>query len=320
MSDLQSQINQLQSRIRMLEMTLKNARSGAQRITIAKTLAQACLQLEKLLLSQTKPVSISTKPQPQPQGLVRALCIGINYTGTSYELYGCINDATNIATQLRSFFPTVDDVRLLTDTSETKPTKANILAGIDWLVRGLVPGQNIVFHYSGHGGRVRDRNGDEASGLDSCIYALGMQTITDDEIRSALATRIPAGCKCLVLLDSCHSGSAVDLRYRWQAPTADRLTYSEVSAYSKTNGSVLFVSGCRDTEYAMDTVGKDDRPCGAMTMALLDTWRTYGPGIKLKYLLWDIRKYLKENGYSQIPQMETGKFEDMNTVWDLGRA
>jgi hypothetical protein len=147
-----------------------------------------------------------------------------------------------------------------------------------------------------------------------------METITDDELRTALAAKIPAGSKCLVLLDCCHSGTAVDLRYRWQTPASGQLTYTEVPAYPKTPGSVIFLSGCRDTEYAMDTVGKDDRPCGAMTMALLDTWRTYGAGIKLKYLLWDVRKYLKDNGYSQVPQLETGLFQDMNTVWNLGSA
>jgi hypothetical protein len=42
--------------------------------------------------------------------------------------------------------------------------------------------------------------------------------------------------------------------------------------------------------------------------------------LKLKYVLWDIRKYLKDNGYSQVPQLETGLFQDMNAVWDLGVA
>jgi hypothetical protein len=266
-------------------------------------------------------VAPAPAPAPAPfQGLFRAVCVGINYKGTGYALYGCINDANNMATQLRTFFPRVGEIRTLTDDTATKPTKANILAAINWLVTGLVAGQNVVFHFSGHGGRVRDTNGDEASGMDSCIYAQGMTSITDDELRAALAARVPAGCKCLVILDCCHSGTAVDLRYEWQSPSATSLTYTEKPAYPKTAGSVIFLSGCRDTEYAMDTVAKDDRPCGAMTMALLDVWRSYGAAIKLKYVLWDIRKYLKDNGYSQVPQLETGLFQDMNAVWDLGVA
>lgn len=337
----QARVTAAQAEVDRLNAALRVTRISRQRILLTRgltaaqttlrqaqqelTAARAALTAAQATLSRLQ-AAVVPAPAPAPvvvtgpQGLVRALCVGINYRGTGSELYGCINDATNMAAQLRTFFPAMGETRLLTDDTATKPTKANILAAINWLVSGLVAGQNVVFHFSGHGGRVRDTNGDEVTGLDSCLYALGMETITDDDLRSALAARVPAGCKCLVILDCCHSGTAVDLRYRWQAPSATQLTYTEATAYPKTAGSVLFLSGCRDTEYAMDTVGKDDRPCGAMTMALLDTWRTYGAAIKLKYLLWDVRKYLKDNGYSQVPQLETGLFQDMNGVFDLGSA
>lgn len=247
--------------------------------------------------------------------------VGINYVSTPWQLAGCINDVTNMQTQLQTFFPSCKDYRLITDNTATKPTKANILAAISWLTTGLVPGQNVYFHYSGHGGRVRDTNGDEVSGLDSCIYPIAggrLETITDDELRAALASKIPAGCKCFVVLDACHSGTAVDLRYLWQAPAAGSLTYTEDKKYIKTDGEVLFLSGCRDTQVAMDTVDMSGRPAGALTMALLATWRTYGAGIKLKYLLWDVRKFLRDYGYSQIPELSSGAFMDMNAVWSLG--
>jgi hypothetical protein len=325
-SSAQARVNQLQMSLRSLEMAFAAARTGTQRTTIGRTLTTVRINLNQAMnvlaaaqreLNRINATIITPVVAPLATGLVRALCIGINYKGTGYELYGCINDANNMATQLRTFFPRVGEIRTLTDDTAIKPTKTNILSAIDWLVSGLVAGQNVALHFAGHGGRVRDTNGDEASGLDSCLYALGMATITDDELRTTLAARIPVGCKCLVTLDCCHSGTAVDLRYRWQAPSATQLSYTEAAAYPKTAGSVLFLSGCRDEEYAMDTVGKDSRPCGAMTMALLDTWRTYGAGIKLKHLLWDTRKYLKDNGYTQVPQLETGLFQDMNVVWDL---
>jgi hypothetical protein len=52
-------------------------------------------------------------------------------------------------------------------------------------------------------------------------------------------------------------------------------------------------------------------------MALLNTWRTYGAAIKVKYLLWDVRKFLRERNYSQIPQLSTGTPLDMNQVFSL---
>ena len=67
----------------------------------------------------------------------------------------------------------------------------------------------------------------------------------------------------------------------------------------------------------MDTVDHTDNPAGALTWALLETWKRYGDKIKTKYLLWDVRNYLSSKGYSQIPQLCTGKYEDLQDIFDL---
>lgn len=262
---------------------------------------------------------IQSKPPP-PQGLKRALFVGINYLDTPYALAGCINDVTNMSQQMKTFFPKCTEHRILTDTAVIKPTKANIMAHFNWLLNGLKPGENVLFHYSGHGGLICDTNGDEVSGYDDCIYPINgntIEVITDDELRSQLAMKIPAGSKCFVILDACHSGTAVDLRCLWDTPAPRSLTYTEDKSYAKTAGTIMFLSGCSDSQYSADTVDKNGRPCGALTMALLDTWKRYGPAIKFKYILWDIRDYLKTNGYDQVPQLSTGNYMDPNSVFDL---
>lgn len=269
-----------------------------------------------------RPPVVRPTPVPVvPKGLVRALLVGINYVRTPYELAGCINDAVDMQSNLQRLYPGCKDYRLITDNTALKPTKKNILDSLAWLVGGLQSGQNVMFHYSGHGGLVRDTNGDEVTGMDSCIYPCNngqLETITDDEIRAALAAKLPAGCKCFVVLDACHSGTAVDLRCQWQAPSATALTYTENQKYAKTAGTILFLSGCADRQTAADTVNAAGRPCGALTMALLQTWKGYGKAIKLKYLLWDVRKFLRDYGYPQVPQLSTGAWIDMNGVFDLG--
>jgi hypothetical protein len=260
---------------------------------------------------------------PVIPGLKRALLVGINYVGTPYTLAGCINDVTNMQIQLQKYFPMCKEYRAVTDNTVMKPTKANILDSLSWLVSGLKAGENVMFHYSGHGGLVRDTNGDELTGQDSCIYPINgsvIETITDDEIRTALANKIPVGCKCFVVLDACHTGTAVDLRCMWQATGPNTLTYAENSKYTKTAGNILFLSGCQDRQTAADTVDVTGKPCGALTMALLDTWKQYGAAIKTKYLLWDVRHYLRSRGYPQVPQLSTGYPIDMNVVFDLGKA
>lgn len=247
------------------------------------------------------------------KGLKRALLIGINYLeNPNNKLFGCINDVLNIEKKIRATNPGCKEYRILTDDSKNpllKPTRKNIIDGINWLVSNLKSGESVFFHYSGHGGLTLDVSGDEKSQYDSCIYPINaskIEKISDDELRRLLVNKIPTGCKCFAVLDCCHSGSALDLRYNLSAPEYGKMLVSQVDNYPKTKGSVIFLSGCQDTQTAADTVDSKNIPSGALTNSLLETWEEYGINIKFKYLLWDIRRSLKQKGYEQIPQLSCG--------------
>jgi hypothetical protein len=282
-----------------------------------------------------KPSVVRPKPPPPPpkkpiqpppiqKGLVKALLIGINYSPfPELQLYGCINDVSNIRSVLQNFYPNCKDVRILTDQTMIKPSKQNILDSIQWLVKDLKPGQTVYLHYSGHGTRVMDTNGDERSGADSCICPYNgsqLEIITDDEIRKVLVDKIPAGSKCFTVLDCCNSGTALDLRYTWKSTAPGKLSFDQDNSYQKTPGNVIFLSGCRDDQYAMDTVDMFGKGSGALTNALMYTWNTYRTNLKLKHLLWDVRKYLQDNNYEQIPQISTGISTSSEASLDLNQA
>jgi len=96
------------------------------------------------------------------------------------------------------------------------PTRANILAAMQWLVRDAHPNDSLFFHYSGHGGQTKDRDGDEGDGFDEVIYPVDYQQtshIVDDEMHALMVRPLPAGCRLTAIFDSCHSGSALDLPY-----------------------------------------------------------------------------------------------------------
>ncbi len=270
-----------------------------------------------------KPPTPVVRPTQVPKGLVRALHIGLNYIPLpDYQLKGCMNDVLNSQILIKQLYPTCKDVKVITDTTETKPTKENILKAIEWLVTGLQPGQNIFFHFSGHGGLMQDTNGDEKTGFDSCIYGYNegqLEPILDDELRAALAVKLPAGSKCFAVFDCCNSGTAMDLQYTWQAPVAGKLTFSQDWKYSRTRGQVIFLSACKDNEFAMDTVNELGTPGGALTFALMSTWQAYRKNMKIKHLLWDIRTILKNKGYTQIPQISTGFPISSEEVLDLSK-
>ena len=269
-----------------------------------------------------KPAASKPPAAKPPAGLKRALLIGINYAeDANNRLYGCINDIINVKATLKKLYPSCTDIRSLSDEdAQTKPTRANIIDSINWLTSGLKSGDSVLLHYSGHGGLTVDHSGDETSGFDSCIYPISngkIECITDDELRTMLVNKIPEGCKCFAILDCCHSGSALDLRYMYNAPSYGNLVMSQNEKYPKTKGSVIFISGCADTQTSADTVNEKNIPSGALTNALLKVWDKYGVNIKFKYLLWDIRTLLKGDGYEQIPQLSCSANINMSDIFKL---
>jgi len=142
----------------------------------------------------------------------KALLVGINrYPDPRHELKGCVNDVHQMAETLKSRygFPGDGDMRILTDA---RATRMAILDGLDWLTAAASPGDSLVFHYSGHGSQVPDRNGDEATDrLDEilCPYDLDWDTpLTDDDLASVSAN-VPQGALLTVILDCCHSGTGL---------------------------------------------------------------------------------------------------------------
>jgi hypothetical protein len=265
-----------------------------------------------------------------------ALLVGINYRGTADELNGCYNDVVNVATYLRTVLGYAPGaITMLTDgnrgsvfPASVAPTRQNILAGLSALVAGMVAGDEAVFHYSGHGTLVRDRNGDEASGMDSCICPLdyaGSGVITDDEIRALLVNRVPRGARLYVILDCCHNGTGCDIRYKYEdfsvllrpPSAADRTgavwrTQQKAfvqGKYTETAGEVFMISGCRDEQTSADAY-INNAFAGALTYAIFAILRANQASIRTyswSALLRDVRHFMRANRYSQIPQLMTGQ-------------
>ena len=139
----------------------------------------------------------------------RALLVGINDYKSINDLQGCINDVTNVRHILKTYFGfTNNDIRVLTDE---RATKKNILYRLEKMVKGAKSGDMIVFHFSGHGSQIRDRDDDELNDhMDELICPYNMNWddgyITDDMLRGIL-DQLETEVKMEIILDSCHSGS-----------------------------------------------------------------------------------------------------------------
>ncbi|KAK1148735.1 Ca(2+)-dependent cysteine protease [Aspergillus melleus] len=153
-------------------------------------------------------------------GRRKALLIGINYFGQPNALRGCINDVANMSNFLHEKFGyRREDMVILTDDQKNAmsvPTKANILRAMQWLVKDAQPNDSLFVHFSGHGGRTPDLDGDEEDGYDDVIYPLDYRTaghIVDDDMHAIMVRPLRPGVRLTAIFDSCHSGTALDLPY-----------------------------------------------------------------------------------------------------------
>ncbi|KAJ6549330.1 caspase domain-containing protein [Mycena vulgaris] len=109
------------------------------------------------------------------------------------------------------------DIRVLIDDGidgHVQPTRVNILQAIAELVKDVEDGDHLVFHYSGHSTQVdNSRSNSEEDGKDECLVPLDGEEmlIVDNELHATLVKPLPAGAHLVAVLDTCHSGSLLDL-------------------------------------------------------------------------------------------------------------
>ena len=93
------------------------------------------------------------------------------------------------------------------------------MRGLDWLAKDARPGDVLFFHFSGHGAQEEDPHGYEEDGMNETILPVDFQRagmISDDAIAEKIVHNLPEGVRLTALMDSCHSGSGLDLPFVWQ--------------------------------------------------------------------------------------------------------
>ena len=239
----------------------------------------------------------------------KALLIGINYTGTSNELYGCINDVNSIKERITK--QGFSNINVITDLTTKKATRINILEGFKNLLMNCQAGDLLFFVYSGHGSYAIDRNGDEKDGRDELIVSCDLQGVLDDELKTLIQTYLKADVTLFALFDSCFSGSVLDLKYQFM----DSLNYENFTENSKqleTLGNIFMISGCTDNQTSADAVF-EGKANGAMTWSLLESLKQK-PNINWRELVVNMRDLLKTSEFTQIPQFSCGTFENIDAT------
>jgi hypothetical protein len=230
-----------------------------------------------------------------------SLHIGLNsvdpkhYGGWDGPLKACEADAEDMAKLAKDggFSSTL----LLT----RKATRDAVIAGIKAAAKKLKTGDLFFLTYSGHGGQVPDKNGDEPD-LEDETWCLFDGELIDDELWELWAG-FDKDVRVLVLSDSCHSGTVVRAAYDeltragiTKAPVSranghdtpvframpddvalrtyrdnqkfyDKLAAQLPDKPSPVNANIRLISGCQDNQLSQDGAFN-----GLFTGTLLRVW------------------------------------------------
>ena len=249
----------------------------------------------------------------------KALLVGINkYPDPQNELRGCINDILDmehfIAETNKVYAK--QNIKKLTDRDATKK---GIVTQIKWLLDGAQPGDQLLFHYSGHGAQLPTLNQNlELDGLDEiiCPYDFNdadatQRAISDKEFAKIFAG-IPNGVHFVWISDSCHSEDlsrkqhiAPDTRFRrFNHEPQQGITIPAASlsaAPIPLHGALL--SGCASHQLSADAY-INNRFNGAFTHYLIKNLSQYGQDASMQDIVKYVNIDLMDNDYDQNPQSE----------------
>ena len=257
----------------------------------------------------------------------KALLVGINqYPDPRNSLRGCINDIVDMQHFISVTNPVyyTAQIKLLTDKAATKK---GILLQLKWLLEGIEAGDQILFHYSGHGAQLPCQKiaGDvweEKDGLDEIICPYDFDgsnatAIRDNEF-AALFAGIPKGVHFIWISDSCHAedlsrdpfiiGDETSLRYRNYTGGLLRENIVGSSAagakrVAATNLNGTLLSACASHELSADAY-IDNRFNGAFTHYLIKNLKKYATTTPMNQIILLVRKDLAANDYDQRQQSE----------------
>lgn len=93
---------------------------------------------------------------------------------------------------------------LMDDGEHPMPTRDNIIAAYEKVVAESRDGDVIFLHYSGHGTKLHDENGDEDDGYDEALVPVdfqeGADMIRDDDLYDTLIKPLAHGVTMVSLV------------------------------------------------------------------------------------------------------------------------
>jgi len=280
----------------------------------------------------TKPGGSTVKAGAKPAGKAKklALLVGINNYKAVNGLSGCVADVRNMEGLLRGTFEFPDDsIRILTDEQATHV--AIVQAFKDHLIGRADEEAVVIFHYSGHGSRMKDPSGKSPSGEISTIVPHdsrtdGVYDISADELRGLFSLLSEKTKNVTFIFDSCHSGLELRDIATARARVADPdprdppppppeallapRGVGEADEGLKSRDYAL-LSACQADEVAFEYADKERNPCGTLTHFLVAEVLGSGKaGATYRDVMDKVKAKVTGAYRRQHPQLEGAKMDD----------
>lgn len=289
---------------------------------------------------------------------LHALLIGVNYYfpnqlpgGVNYSpLQGCVRDIQQMESFLRSSLGVADEniIRLTasdggnggpSEAPSLWPTYGNIVDAFHRMREKAQPGDEVIIHYSGHGGRATSIYPPDVKPgkIDEALVSTDIGTdeghyVRDLELAHLLHALTGKGLLVTVLLDCCHSGGMTRgdavARGTGQVDTAARpaergavadkeavldtwrtLTGGTKAATPITAGGLpasdewVVLTACRPQELAYEFKFDGQHHNGALTYWLLDALHAGGPVLSYEQLHRRLLTRIRSQFQRQWPQL-----------------
>jgi len=265
-----------------------------------------------------------------------ALLIGIDEYLRATNLSGCVNDVEAMRVFLMNQLGVPEDhIRVLTNQ---EASRANILESFQGFLidnPAIARGDQILFHYSGHGSQMLDPLGVEPDGYNETLVAHDSREgdVYDipDKTLAVLLDRLAAnkGDHITIILDSCHSGSGTrklegpGVARTRRLPADDRLPPANLDADLLADASTrdagpsgwslegvpyVLLAGCRDREESNEYWARDEGGQGiwhgALTYFTLRCLEQMAPGTTYVELHERVAAQVNAVYPTQMPQCE----------------
>jgi hypothetical protein len=158
-----------------------------------------------------------------------------------------------------------------------------------------------------------DISGDEKEGRDEYLVGYNTKFVSDDVLIQEFS-KIPKNSRIVMVIDACHSGTMVDLKYQFVYPNA----YGIVSNREPVSDRVMItISGCKDSQLSEETFRPDSGKWeGVLTRNFVEVISTDSSANQYtwgEFINRIVTKIASEPGnHKQIPQLSSNDITVFN--------